>query len=83
MDLHLEEFSDFGIGTNEFLKKVRLHTQGILSRTDLQEIYSLVKAASGGSMSCLGRFDIDRADRELYKFFSQINSRSSSRRRQS
>ena len=65
-NLHLEEFADFGIGTNELLEKVRLHTDGILAHKDLQSFYADVKLANGGNMSALGQMDVGRADCELY-----------------
>ena len=68
LDFQLEEFADFGLGTNEFLKRVRLHTDGTLTRHHLQEILGDTKQAGSGSPSYLGGMDIDRANRELCKF---------------
>ena len=65
MDLHLEEFGDFGLGTNEFLRKVRLHADSTLAHDALKRIFDEVKGEHPGQMSFLGRFDLDRSDREL------------------
>ena len=66
LDLHLEEFSEFGPGINDVLKKVRLHTEGILTRENLQDIYAGLKRGSRVPSYLIG--DCDRASRELYKF---------------
>ena len=46
LDLHLKEFSEFGLGINDVLKKIRLHTDGSLTRMNIQEIYGDLKARS-------------------------------------
>ena len=46
LDLHHEEFADFGPGINDVLKKVRLHTGGILTRKNVQGIYGDLKSRS-------------------------------------
>ena len=69
LDLHLEEFGDFGLGTNKFLKKVRLHPI-VLRLENLKDFYGDLKSegAKVGNMRELSRMDIHRANRELYKF---------------
>ena len=65
LDLHLEEFAEFGLGINDVLKKIRLHIEGILSRDDIQNIYGDLKGESRVPTYLIG--DCDRASRELYK----------------
>jgi hypothetical protein len=67
LDLHLEEFIEFGPGISDILKKVRLHSGGVLQRQDVRDIFLGLKAASSAP-SYLAFFDVDRAKRELYKF---------------
>ena len=66
LDLHLEEFNEFGPGINDVLKKVRLHTERILQRDDIQQIYAELKRVSRVPTYLIG--GCDRANRELYKF---------------
>ena len=66
LDLHLEEFSEFGLGINDVLKRIRLHTDGTLRRVDIQNIYGDLKRASQIPAYLIGC--CDRAHRELYKF---------------
>ena len=65
LDLHLEEFADLCPGINDVLKKVRLHTDGILTRENVRGIYGELKRASRIPY-LIG--DCDRANRELYKY---------------
>ena len=65
----MEEFDDFGLGTNKMLKKVRLHGNAMTVR-DMQEFYSEVVAegVQVGNRHQLAKMDVHRANRELYKF---------------
>ena len=69
IDLHPEEFGDFGMGTNKLLKKVRLHP-GILTLENLKDFSGDVKAEGQrvGSPHEVSQMDIHRDHRELYKF---------------
>ena len=69
LDLHLEGCNDFGMGTPEMLKFVRLHTR-IIDRGAMQEFYQEVMRAghATGNMHILLRWQMGAADRELYKF---------------
>ena len=49
LDLHLEEFPEFCPGINDVLKKIRLHTDGILTRQNIQDKYGELKEGEPGS----------------------------------
>jgi hypothetical protein len=63
LDLHLEEFSEFGLGINDVLKRIRLHTDGSLTRKNIHEIYGDLKGRSQVPAYLIGC--CDRANREL------------------
>ena len=67
--LHLEGCNDFGMGTGEMLKLVRLHPR-IIDRTAMNDFNTAVRLEGerGGNTMMLKRWDTSRADRELYKF---------------
>ena len=69
LDLHLEGCNDFGMGTGEMLKRVRLHPR-IIDRTVMNDFNTAVRQEGQmtGNMLMLTRWDTSRADRELYKF---------------
>ena len=68
IDLHPEEFPDFGIGTNHMLKLVRLHSN-IVQVSDLEKFKLTVTAEgeSRGNYGMLGKMNVWKANRELYK----------------
>ena len=66
--MHLEDFVDYGIGTNLFLEQVRLHAEGILTHQDLQNFYGGIKSNSRENMAILGQTDVGKADRALHNF---------------
>ena len=67
--LHLQEFGDLGLGTNKFLKRVRLHPS-IPMLENLKDFSGDVNAEGQrvGSPHEVSQMDIHRAHRELYKF---------------
>ena len=67
--MHLEGCNDFGMGTGEMLKRVRLHPR-IIDRTVMNDFNTAVRQEEQmvGNMLMLARWDTSRADRELYKF---------------
>ena len=69
LDLHLEGCNEFGMGTPEMLKLVRLHTR-IIDRAAMTVFYGNVMDAgrAAGNHHTLLRWNMGAADRELYKF---------------
>ena len=68
LDLHLEGCNDFGMGTGEMLKLVRLHPR-IIDRTAMNDFNTAVRQEGQrtSNMQMLLRWETCRADRELYK----------------
>ena len=70
LDLHLEEFPDFGPGIDGVLRKVRLQ-HSLVKPKDISEFMRQVKeeGALTGSRGLLMSFDMHKVSRDLYKFF--------------
>ena len=69
LDLYLEEFSDFAMGTNIFLKKVRLHPAADKLIVASQQHFITEIKSDGhkvGNHQLLPYMDIHKVDRELY-----------------
>ena len=66
LDLHLEGCNDFGMGTSEMLKLVRLHPR-IVDRVTMNDFNTKVRreGESSGNMLILKRWDTSRADRDF------------------
>jgi hypothetical protein len=69
LDLHLEGCNEFGMGTPEMLKYVRLHSR-IIDRAAMTTFYGNVMdtGRAAGNNHILLRWNMGAADRELYKF---------------